>query len=144
MISHDTIELLKECDAGAKMAVASLDEVLEKVENSDMRQLLSESKSSHKQISEEIHTLLERYHSVEKDPAPIARGMSWLKTNIMMEMKGGTSTVANLITDGCNMGVKNLHKYLNQYQAADAVSKDICNRLVSVEEQLCRDLQDYL
>lgn len=54
------------------------------------------------------------------------------------------TTVADLITDGCNMGVKTLNKYLNQYEAADHTSKDICNRLISIEETLCKDLKQYL
>lgn len=45
MENSDTRKLLQECDAGAKMAVTSIDEVLEKVCDSDMKHLLQESKS---------------------------------------------------------------------------------------------------
>ena len=39
MEDRDTIKLLKECDAGSKMAVTSLDDVLEKVENENLKKL---------------------------------------------------------------------------------------------------------
>ena len=144
MESIDTVYLLKECDAGAKMAVSSIDEVMDDVRDSSMRQLMQESREHHEKLENEIHTLLREHHSEEKDPNPIAKGMSWMKTNMKMTINGNDSAIAELLTDGCNMGVKSLHKYLNQYSAADDTSKDICRRLVSIEEDLCRDLRTYL
>lgn len=144
MDNNDTICLLKECDAGTKMAVSSIDEVLGKVQSADMKQLLTESKSHHEKVCGEIHSILSRHQWEEKDPNPVAKGMSWLKTNVKLSMDASDATIANLLTDGCNMGVKSLHKYLNEYSEADHSSRDICNRLVDIEEQLCRDLKSYL
>jgi hypothetical protein len=74
----------------------------------------------------------------------MAKGMSWMKTNIMMAVNDSDATVADLITDGCNMGVKSLNKYLNKYKAADEVSKDITKRLINLEEKLTVDIRQYL
>jgi len=63
MENNDTINLLKECDSGTKMAVASIDEVLEKTKASDMRKLLRKSRDHHEQLGNEIHELLLRHHS---------------------------------------------------------------------------------
>ena len=144
MENMDTIYLLKECDAGSKMAVTSIDEILEAVKSENLKQLLSESKAHHEQLGNEIHSLLLEYSSEEKDPSTMAKGMSWLKTNMKLNMHNSDATVADLITDGCNMGIKSLHKYLNQYPAANQKVKDICNRLISIEETLAKDLQPYL
>lgn len=141
---NDTIKLLKECDAGTKMAVSSIDEVLDRVRDSEMKSLLSESKNHHAKLGNEIHSQLIEHDSDEKDPNPMAKGMSWLKTNMKVGMNDSDAAIADVLTDGCNMGVKSLNKYLNQYQAADKTSKDICKRLVSIEEELCKDLKDYL
>ena len=67
-----------------------------------------------------------------------------MKTNMKMTMDNSDSTVADLITDGCNMGVKTLNRYLNQYKAADEESKAVCGKLISIEEKLSKDLQKYL
>lgn len=145
MENQDTISLLKECDSGTKMAVTSIDEVLGKVQDTDMKSLLTESKKHHEKLGNEIHSLLIEHNSEEKEPNPMAKGMSWLKTNMKIGMnESSDAAVADVMTDGCNMGVKSLHKYLNQYQSADKTSKDICKRLVSIEEELCKDLKDYL
>jgi hypothetical protein len=70
--------------------------------------------------------------------------MSWIKTNVKLAMDTSDNTVADLITDGCNMGVKSLNKYLNKYEAADEVSKDICKRLINLEEKLAIQIRCYL
>lgn len=144
MENKDTILLLKECDSGSKMAVSSIDEVLESVQSASLKQLLSESKAHHEKLGNELHSMLLDCQSEEKDPAPMAKSMSWIKTNMKMAMDKSDATVADLITDGCNMGIKSLYRYLNQYPAADHASKDICKRLISIEEKLCKDMREYL
>lgn len=140
----DTVKLLKECDAGTKMAVSSIDEVLENVTDSELKNLLQESKNHHEKLENEICELLDSHGAGEKDPNPIAKGMSWMKTNMKMSMDNSDHTVADLITDGCNMGVKTLNRYLNEYENADSKSKQICGKLISIEEELCKELKDYL
>ena len=144
MIEQDTIRLLRECDAGVKMGVSSIDEVLDYVKSDTLKQLLSECKSAHKQLELEIQENLNRFGDDGKEPNPIAKGMSWMKTNMKLIMHESDHTIADLITDGCDMGVKSLSKYLNQYKAADEKSKDITKRLIKLEAQLTEDIRQYL
>ena len=144
MIEQDTIKLLRECDAGVKMGVSSIEEVLEYVEDDEFEKYLTDCKREHEKLDAEIQELLDRYKDGGKDPNPIAKGMSWMKTNMMMGIKESDQTIADLITDGCNMGVKSLNKYLNQYKAADEVSKDITKRLINLEEKLAVDIRKFL
>lgn len=144
MEHKETIHLLKECDAGSKMAVTSIDEVLEFVEDEKLKKLLSESKAHHEKLGNETHELLSKYNSEEKDPSIMAKGMSWLKTNMKLGMDDSDATIADLITDGCDMGVKSLNQYLNEYSDADKEAKDVCKRLIKIEEDLRQDIQTYL
>ena len=144
MIENDTIKLLRECDAGVKMGIASIDDVIEYVESDTLRKYLSNCKIEHEKLNVEIQELLDKYKDEGKDPNPMAKGMSWMKTNMKLKMKESDDTIADLITDGCNMGVKSLNKYLNQYKAADEVSKDITKRLINLEEQLAIDIRSFL
>ena len=144
MVNSDTIKLLQECDAGTKMAVTTIDEVLESVRDTDMKHLLQESKNHHEKLGNEIHSLLISHGTEEKDPTLMAKGMSWMKTNMKLSMDCSDAAVADLITDGCNMGIKTLYKFLNKYSAANEISRDICKRLVAIEEALRKDLQPCL
>ena len=144
MIEQDTVKLLRECDAGVKMGVASIDDVLPHVHAEDMKQLLQTCKREHEQLASQIETALAKYEVEGKEPNPIAKGMSWMKTNVKLGLDESDATIACLMTDGCNMGVKSLNKYLNQYEAADEHTKDITKRLINLEEKLAIDLRGYL
>ena len=144
MIESDTIKLLRECDAGVKMGTASIDDVLEHVRSDKLKKNLTDCKAEHDKLNTEIQQLLTKYSDEGKDPNPIAKGMSWMKTNVKLGMDESDATIADLMTDGCNMGVKSLNRYLNQYEAADEVSKDIAKRLINLEEQLTIDIRQFL
>ena len=144
MIEQDTIKLLRECDAGTKMGIASIGDVLDRVKQPSLREKLTRCKQEHEKLQQEIDSLLNKYHDEGKNPNPIVKGMSWMKTNLKMTMEDRDATIADLMTDGCNMGVKSLNKYLNQYGAADEVSKDIAKRLINLEQQLIIDIRQYL
>ena len=144
MIESDTIKLLRECDAGIKMGVASIDDVLDYVNDRTFFKCLVNCKDEHDKLKEEIQILLDKYHDDGKEPNPMAKGMSWIKTNVKLVMNESDETIADLMTDGCNMGVKSLNKYLNQYKAANEKSKDITKRLIKLEEKLVIDIRGFL
>ncbi len=144
MVENDTIELLRECNAGVKMGISAIDEVLDSVDDENFKKLLTDSKKEHEKLGEETRVLLNDYQDSGKKPNAMAKGMSWMKTNVMLAVEPGDDTVADLITDGCNMGVKSLHKYLNKYKAAEEKAKDITKRLINIEERLAIDIRVYL
>lgn len=144
MVEQDTVKLLRECDAGVKMGIASISEVLEYIYANDLRHRLADCMVKHEELGNEIKKLLDNYHDSGKDPNPIAKGMSWIKTNAKLAMKESDATIAGLMTDGCNMGVKSLNRYLNQYKAADETSKNITKRLINLEEKLTVDIRSFL
>ena len=144
MIEQDTIKLLRECDAGVKMGTASIKDVEEYVKSEELKKYLLDCKDEHEKLNTEIERELAKYGDEGKAPNPIAKGLSWMKTSVMLAMHESDHTIADLMTDGCNMGVKSLNRYLNQYKAADEVSKDIAKRLINLEEQLAIDVRGFL
>ena len=143
MVEQDTIKLLRECNAGVKMGVSSISDVLDNVKDEKFKKMLTDCKNEHEKLDAEISELLHKYEDDGKDPALVAKGMSWIKTNVMLAMDDSDSTVADVMTDGCNMGVKSLNRYLNKYKAAEEVSKDIEKRLVNLEEKLAVDMRTF-
>ena len=144
MIEPDTIKLLRECDAGAKMGIASIEDVLGYVQADKLKRALEDSKQEHEKLNEEIQKRLDQYRDEGKDPNPVAQRMSWVMTNIKLILNESDHTIADLMTDGCNMGVKSLNRYLNEYQAAEEFSKDIAKRLIHLEERLSANIRDFL
>ena len=144
MIEQDTIKLLRECDAGVKMGISAIDDVMEHVKQEEFRKKLRKCADEHEDLQEKILRELEKYKDEGKNPNPIAKGMSWMKTNMKLTMEDSDATIADLMTDGCNMGVKSLNRYLNRYKAAEEFSKDMAKRLIQLEEQLAVDIRRYL
>lgn len=144
MIEQDTVRLLRECDAGAKMGVEALNDVMGSVHQSELKSLLSSAKQHHEELAGSIREHLNRFDDAGKDPPAMASAMSWLKSKAELMMDPSDRTVADLMTDGCNMGVKSLSKYLNQFEAADEKSKDYAKKLIAMEAQLAQDIRPYL
>ena len=144
MIQDDTIKLLRECDAGVKMGIASISDVLPHVTSEAFQNDLNHCMEEHEKLGDEIRQLLDKYQDDGKNPNPMAKTMSKVKTGMKLTMEETDATIADLMTDGCNMGVKSLSRYLNQYKAADEVSKDIAKRLIKQEDQLIMNCRPYL
>ena len=141
---EDTIELLKECDAGIKMGVSAIDDVMDKVTHEDLKRHLEKQKQAHETMKREIHDQLNTYQEEGKDPSPMTRGMSFVKTQMKLGFDTTDENIASLLVDGCHMGIKSLAKYLNRYEKADEGAKNVARKLISLEETMAKDLQPYL
>ena len=144
MIEQDTIRLLRECDAGVKMGMSSIKDVLGHVRSRQLEKRLTDCRNEHASLNTELQQLLDRYGDEGKDPPAMASAMSELMTKMKLMLHESDAEIAGLMTDGCNMGVKSLSKYLNQYAAADESSKGMARRLIALEEALAVDLRGYL
>ncbi len=144
MIEQDTIKLLRECDAGVKMGASSIHDVLQYAHAEKLRALLSDCRKEHDRLDGEIRALLDRYGDEGKTPGALAQKMAEMGTKMKLTVHDSDETVAELMTDGCNMGVKSLSRYLNQYKAADEASKDIAKRLIALEAGLAADMRGFL
>ncbi len=145
MVEEDTIRLLRECNAGVKMGIDAIDQVLPKVEDRDLMKALEHSRSVHSSLGEKTRTLLNEYHDSGKEPSGMAKAMSQVKTSFqMLSSSNRDQAAANLITDGCDMGMKSLGRYLNQYEAAQEKAKDIAKSLIEEEEDLVKNIRPYL
>lgn len=144
MVEQDTIKLLRECDAGIEMGIESLRRSQKDCRGDDLRRILADSLQKHQDLQREVEAELHSYNDEGKDPNIMAKWMSAIKSKEKMMWEDSDRTVADLITDGANMGVKSLSRYLNQYAAADEKSKDIAKRLIAIEERLGQDVRGYL
>ncbi len=144
MNKKDTVFLLRECSAGIRTAVASIDGVLPYVKEKEMMQILKNSKHSHESLGESVDVELENLGSKGKDPNIMAKGMSAIKINAELAFKPTEAQAASLITDGCGMGIKSINKYMNQYPAADEKAMKMAQKLGTLEQELVDSMKPYL
>ena len=140
----DTIKLLRECNAGIKMGEDAIKQVLSHVKSKELRHALQVSKNTHASLGDETHSLLLSAGGDTKDAHPMARAMSSIKICGTLLVKEDDHRIADLMTDGCDMGIKSLNKYLNKYKAADEDAKNLAKRIITSEEYLERELRPFL
>ena len=141
---EDTINLLKECDAGIKMGIEAIDEVIEHVKDKEFKSKLKNYKKDYNFLQDEIVELLDKYHKEGKDINPITKGMSKMMTGMKIAFNNNDATIADLMFDGCNMGVKSLNKYLNEYENASDESKELAKKLIRLMDNQEFDIRKYL
>lgn len=144
MANEDTIGLLKECDAGVKIGIESVEMVLDKVNDNQLFSILEKYLDDNKKLENKINFELNKFKDKEKDPNPIAKAMSWIKINFKLVKGEHDKVIADLMTDGCNMGIKSISRYLNQYSSAMVDIKGLCYDLVEIQEKFAKDLRKFL
>ena len=105
--------------------------------------MLNECKDEHAVLGDATHRMLLRHGSDTKDAHPVIRFMSDMKVRTKM-ISPSEEKIADVMTDGCDMGIKSLNKYLNQYKRADTDSREIAEKLIKIEDSLERGLRSYL
>lgn len=143
-MNEDSINLLKECNAGCKSATSSMEQVMEYVKDQKLLSLIKEYNDKHIKIGDRCHVLLNEVNESEKDPNKLAMTMAEMGTGIKLTVDDSVHKIASVLIDGCNMGIKSLSGYLNKYCAADENSTNLTHLLVNLEEEFRRDLLAFL
>ena len=144
MATKETVAILKECDAGVKMALASLDDVWEHVQSTELRAILNTTRAQHQMVSREIQSLLSEFGATEKEPSPVARKMSSMMTRMKLGPEKSDADCARVLKEGCDVGVESLKGYLDRWRGAEVPARALCRTLVAIEEQLARELKAFL
>ena len=143
-MNDDTISLLQECSSGCKMAMDSIREIKDMVDDKQVREIMDKYYDGHSQLEAECRQLLNDAGAPDKEPGMMASTMSNMTAKVKLTMDKDRSTAAEILTDGCNMGVKSLSSYINEYKNADGKSLAIAEKLRRLEENMSGDLQPLL
>jgi len=140
----DTVSLLKECNAGCKMATSSIEQLSEYIHTPEFKKLVDEYNNEHVELGDECHALLNEVGEDEKDPHPMAKAMSWMTSEVKMSINGDEKKAAKILMEGCSMGIQSLSEYINKYSEADASVLKIAMKLRNSEEEMLEKLEQYV
>jgi len=143
-MSKDSIDLLKECDAGISMGVSALDKVVSKVESRKLSKLICDSKKEHENLKNDALILLGEKHESGKAPQPIAKLMSDIKINVKLFVSQNDTTICEIIKDGCDMGIKSIKGYMRKYDNAESDAKKIASKVIQLEENLLNGIKEFI
>lgn len=143
-MNEDTIYLLRECNAGCKSATNSMEQVKPYISNEKLLSTINEYNDKHIKLGDECHQMLNEYNEEEKDPQITAKAFSWISTEMKLMMNNDTHKIADIMIDGCNMGIKSVSKYINKYEAASNESMNLAKKLVKIEQEFMNVMLEYL
>lgn len=139
-----TEKLLEECSQGCKMAINSMNQIQEHIENDRLCDVVSRYKKKHRELEKEAAELLEAQGKAEPPVKAAASAVSWITTNVKLMMDEGSGQIAKLLMDGCNMGIQGITENLHKYKEASRESKALAQKLVKLEEDIMKDIKDFL
>lgn len=143
-MNDDTITLLKECNSGCKNATNSMEQVTSYVHDTKLKELICKYNQKHVDLGDKCHVLLNHEGEEEKDPTIMAKVFSKFSTDAKLMINDDSSKIADLMVDGCNMGIKSISKVLNYCKNASAESIRLAKELITIEKDFMDNLLIYL
>ena len=143
-MEEQTVVLLKECNAGCKMAINSMDRLKDFIMNADLDQTVTTYREQHRKLEEESSELLKKLGEGEQQPDKIASAFSWITTEMKMLIKDDSTQAAKILMNGCNMGIQSISECMNKCPDASHDSISLAKKLVKCEEKFMEDLKKYL
>jgi len=144
IMNEDTITLLKECNSGCKSATNSMEQVMQYVDNKQLRELIDKYNKQHISLGDELHTLLNQMGKNEMDPDVIGKTFAWFTTEVKLMIKNDTHEITKLMMDGCNMGIQSVSEYINKCKNASKESMTLAKRIVKIEQEFMDELKGFI
>ena len=143
-MDEQTRKLLEECTSGCKMAVSSIQQILEFTQDSALQKILNKYIEQHTHLQQTAESQLSADGFEPKDPGMLASAFSWFTTEIKLGMNSDNSEIAKVLIDGCSMGIKTLGERANTLCQADKSADSIARRIIKLEEEIIRELEPFL
>ena len=143
-MDEQTRKLLEECSSGCKMAVNSLEQITGYIKDSDLKKLVENYISRHKDLEAEAVKALQNSGNDAKDPGALSIAFAWFTTEMKLTFNDDNTRIAKLLMDGCNMGIQTLGERMNTLNQADSGAQSLARKIIKAEQELMKELQAFL
>ena len=144
MSTNDTLQLLQVCDAGAKMALDSIKQVLPKTKSPKLTGVLERYRVEHRHMEQNFGDMLHEHGTIEADPSVMAQMMASMSTGVKLAFDESDAKIADIVSNGCSMGIKTVTQSINRCPAASEDSVGAAKQLIRLEESFAEELRPYL
>ncbi len=143
-MEKQSVEILKECSVGCKMAIDSMNQIMEYVRDERLAKVIEAANQKHCKLEERATKALTSHGKCAEEPGKAIEAFSWLTTEMKMMIKDDSRQIAKIMTNGCNMGIQSIMAVINTNPQADAESMDIAKDIVKAEEEFAKELKPFL
>ena len=140
----DSIALLGECTTKIDLSLSTIDRLLPSIKDRNLRCRLQESAENQKFLRSHACALLKHYGGSEKLPSSFVQGITQLKNSTRLAIRNDDTTIAYLVAEGCDRGVKSLSRSQNRHCMADPDAIQLSQELIRCQDGLSARLRPYL
>ena len=138
-------DVLDELNKGCAMGMDALRDILDKVENKKFKKVLEKEFDKYKDIHHRIEKKYEQYSKEEPtETTAINKAMTSMMTEMKLMKDRSDSKIAELLSQGTNMGIIEGRKLLNHKENLDKEVEAILNDFIEMQEESIEIYKEYL
>ena len=141
---NDTIELLNFISQNAKMGVETLSRLVQITQEEEFKNYLTEYLDGYQSFLSDADKRLKKKKEESKDLSPMAKVMSYLSLSFNTMIDKSPSHVAEMVMQGCSMGIIDITKRIKQYSGAEKTALTLAEKLLKFEQKNFSRLQKFL
>lgn len=139
-----SVELIRECNSGSKMAVDGIRDVMDDVTDEKLRRLLNSYIEKHEAYGEELHRIMAKEKIEPTEPKLMGKAMAKIMTEMKLMVNASPAKVADIMLDGCDMGIRSISRVQNSCWQADKEVFELSEELVKIEQFMANGLRRFL
>ena len=143
-MEKDTEQLLRETNYGVKLAIMNMKNILDEAEDGELMKLIVHQIDEHEKLEQKTSDAMNEHGYEEKAVSAMMHAFSDVTTELKMLWRDDTAKIAEMLVDGCNMGIKNISQTINQCENASKEAKALAEELIHTEDRFLRKLQPFL
>lgn len=141
----DDIEMLKTITETADMGRDSLNHLLDKDINPQLKDVLQKQYNEYNRVFKRAEELLnDNGKSSQKIGAPIKMYSHMISNMKTMTAKNSTSEIAEMVIQGSTMGVTEMTKILHEYKGNNQNIRDLAQNHILTEQTNIEEMKKYL
>lgn len=142
---NKNIEFLDYIYQNAEMGVNGINQIVDRVDNASLANLMQEQKEEYDIILNEAKEIYKKYGKEEKELGKITKITSYMMTEMMiMSKKGEDNAIAKMMIEGSNKGIIEITEKINHFEDSDQEIKDLAKKLLATEQHNLDELKKYL
>ena len=127
---NDTVQLLQDVVRNARTGRDSVEHLMKKAGEGPMREELEKEKASYLESQREGERALEDAGGTPEPSGPVERAGMWIGLEMETLADRSDAHIAEIVIQGATMGVIEMTKALNTYDAADPHARGLASQFV--------------
>ena len=142
--TSNEVEFLQILYKNSEMGVIAIDNIISKVKNEDLEDLLKSQKDEYNHFCGEIENVLKKYGKQNEEVGTMAKVGTAVMSEISLLKDDSIQNIAKMMIEGTNKGIIELTEKINSFEVDDAEIILLANKLKEIEENNVEKLKKYL